>query len=530
MRQNIGSPRRRRWSGTIALAAAALVLTTPLLGSREASSPRAAVVPIHGTIDDVLRRSIERRVDKARQRGANLIIFEMKTPGGLVSSALDISSFIKRLPEQDVRTVAWVNDQAYSAGALISVAAQRIYMASTGSIGDCAPIMVTPTGLEQLGETERAKAESPILAEFEDSATKNGYDPVLLRAMVTLGAEVWWIENLDSGERRFVDGDDKRRLIDDVEQDRREWKLVEQYDSPFSDEPQPLSQPIDADNELLTLNAGKAVPFGLASGIASNVEDLTAQLGLGEMPMMFTISGWDAFVIWLNSPLVRGILFVIMLVGAYMEFQSPGLLVPGITALVALAVFLGAPYAAGLADIWTIVLLILGVILLMVEITVIPGFGIAGVAGLILIAISLIGSFVPNEPGTPPFSLPTLRGTWDAIKTGIIVLASSTIIAIVGIALLAKYLPYAPFANRLVLANPEPALPTVGPESAQDIVLPGDIGVVTGDLRPGGQARFGQHIVDVASQGEYVEAGTRVQVLRHEGMNIVVRPLPDEQA
>jgi len=509
---------------------AAALLSTPLRAVRQEPAPRAAIVPIHGTIDDVLRRSVERRVRLARQRGANLIIFEMDTPGGLVTSALDLAGFIKRLPEQGVRTVAWVNDQAYSAGALLSVAAQQIYVSSTASIGDCAPIMVTPVGgMEQLGDTERAKAESPILQEFRDSAIRNGYDPLLCRAMVTVGTEVWWIENTRTGQRRFVEGPEKQRLIDDLEPEKREWKLVEEYRHPLADRLVPLRQPIDRDDELLTLGADEAVAFGLAAGMASNVEQLSEQLGLTVQPMRLDMSTWERFVVWLNSPLVRGILFVIMLVGAYMEFQSPGLIAPGATALVALAIFLGAPYAAGLADIWTIVLLVIGVLLLLVEVFVIPGFGIAGISGLLLIGIALIGSFVPTEPGAPPFSLPTLQGTWDAIKTGVIVLSSSTIIAVVGIMLLAKYLPYTPLTRRLVLANPEPA-PTPSAPVLQPPVMPGDIGVVTGDLRPGGQARFGQHIVDVTSQGEYVEAGTRVQVLRIEGMNVVVRPLPDETA
>ena len=138
--------------------------------------------------------------------------------GGLVTSALDISKLIKKLPDEGIRTVAWVNDQAYSAGALISVAAQEILMSSTASIGDCAPIMVSPVGgMTELGETERAKAESPILQEFRDSAIRNDYDTLLCRAMVTVGVEFWWLENIESGEREFVDANKKKELIDDTD-------------------------------------------------------------------------------------------------------------------------------------------------------------------------------------------------------------------------------------------------------------------------------------------------------------------------
>jgi membrane-bound serine protease (ClpP class) len=216
--------------------------------------------------------------------------------------------------------------------------------------------------------------------------------------------------------------------------------------------------------------------------------------------------------------------------GAYIEFQSPGLIVPGVTALVALGVFLGAPYAAGLADIWTIILLIVGLALLAVEIFVLPGFGVAGILGVVLILVAFIGSFVPDEPGSPPFSWPNLNATWRAIQTGIIVLSSSVIIAVTGIALLARYLPSMPFARGLVLGDTGGTAPARMAPIPSEYLQIGDIGIVTGDLRPGGQVRFGQRIVDVQSQGEYVEAGRRVQVLEMDGFKIVVRPLPDETA
>ena len=506
-----------------------LICSAALWAQETRPAPKAVVIPIEGMINDVLRRSIERRLDEARADGVNLIIFEMDTPGGLVTSALDISKLIKKLPDEGIRTVAWVNDQAYSAGALISVAAQEILMSSAASIGDCAPIMVSPIGgMTELGETERAKAESPILQEFRDSAIRNDYDPLLCRAMVTVGVEVWWLENIESGERKFVDANKKMDLIDDADDEQRLWRVVETYVDPRTDKEVAAKTPTDEESELLTLSESEALVYGFASAIASDLEEVAAHLGLPGLLERAEASGWEVFAMWLNSPLVRGILFVIMLMGAYLEFQSPGLIVPGATALVALAIFLGAPYAAGLADIWTILLLAIGLALLAVEIFLIPGFGIAGVCGVVLIIVALLGSFVPAEPGAPPFSWPDLQGTWEALETGIIVLASSVIIAVTGMALLARYLPSMPFGRRLVLANPEDAGALAVSDPHPDVALVGDVGIVTGDLRPGGQVRFGQTVVDVHSQGEYVDAGRRVQVIAHDGPKVIVRPLPDE--
>lgn len=501
----------------------------PLVAQQTPTPTPAAVIPVKGEINDVLRRSIERRLEQARARQAKLIVFELDTPGGLVTSALDISSLIKRLPDEGIRTVAWVNDQALSAGALISVATQEILMSSAARIGDCAPIMITPVGgLEQLGEAERAKAESPILQEFRDSAARNGYDPLLCRAMVSVGVEVWWLENTETGQRKFVTPAEKARLIDEVPPDQRKWRPVETFTDPRSGREVPAKNPVDSKDELLTMSAGEAVAYGFARAIVPDLAQLAEQLGLPSSPPRLEINGWEKFAMWLNSPLVRGILFIIVLLGAYIEFQSPGLIVPGVSALVALGIFLGAPYAAGLADIWTIILLVVGLVLLAVEIFVLPGFGIAGVLGVVLILVAFVGSFVPAEPGAPPFSWPSLTATWRAIQTGIIVLSASVIIAVTGIALLARYLPGTPLGRSLILASPERPEQLAIPDAHPDVALVGDIGIVTADLRPGGKARFGQEIVDVQSQGEYVDAGRRVQVIKREGLRIVVRPLPEE--
>lgn len=518
--------RAARVGGLLALLLAA---GGPLAAEDPRPRPRGAVVPIRGMIDDIMRDSLERRLTEAQDAGATVIIFELDTPGGLVSSALDICRMIKNIPP-DIRTVAWVHPQAYSAGAMIAVACHEIWMSPSSSIGDCAPIMVVPLGgVQELGGAERAKAESPILQEFRDSAARNGYDPLLSRAMVVVGEVVWWIERTgDVTERRFVGPDEKKKLIDEVAEEEREWRVAESYDEPTSGRTIPLAQPVVRGDELLTLSQFDAVAFGFARGIVADLDDLGERLGLAQAPVRYERSGWERFAAWLNSPVVRGILLVIVLVGGYLEFQSPGLILPGATALIALAIFLAAPYAAGLANIWTLLILVVGVILLGVELFVLPGFGFVGLLGGVLIAIGILATFVPQEPALPTFSPPSLRGMWDGLLTGMKVLTASVLVSMAGIALLVRYLPRSRIGSGVVLASPAGA--TLALDDAHpEVAAVGDVGVVTGDLRPGGQARFGQEIVDVTSQGEYVEAGRRVQVIRRQGMRIEVRPLPDEQ-
>jgi membrane-bound serine protease (ClpP class) len=523
--------RRRRGLGYVCwLGAAALLITlwpAPRPALSSGNGARAAIVPIHGMISDIMRDSVQRRIELARRDGAHILIFELKTPGGMVTSALDICSLIKGLPDE-VRTVAWVNDQALSAGAMIALACDEIIMSKSSRMGDCAPIMVNPVGaLEGLAGAERAKIESPILQEFRDSAARNGYDQLLVRAMVTVDTEVWWIENLENTQREFVTPAEKARRIDDVPADQRQWRLVTHLRDAGGREI-PVEQPIDREDSLLTISQAEAYAFGLARGIASSTAELQQLLALPAPPAYFEISGWESFAGWLNSPLVRGILFVIFLVGGYIEFQHPGLILPGVTAAIALVIFLAAPYAAGLAGTWTMIVLALGILLVLVEVFLIPGHGISGLIGVALVLLAFLGTFVPPEPATPGWGPPwlTLQATWDALRMGIIVLASGMIVSVVGLMFLLRFLPQTRVARGLVALNPAGAAVVLADPFATCQV--GDVGVVTGDLRPAGQARFGQEIVEVQSQGRYVEAGRRVQVIRREGSAVIVRPIEDQ--
>ncbi|MEX0742435.1 MAG: hypothetical protein WD079_06525, partial [Phycisphaeraceae bacterium] len=155
------------------------------------------VIPVEGLISDVMLMSMQRRTEMAEEAGADLIVYEIDTYGGLVTSALEISTFIKNVRTE---TLAWVNDKAISAGAIISVAADGIVMAERSRIGDAAPIMPG----QQLEGTERAKQESPILEEFRDSALRNGYPVILTEGMVRLSPAIYQIENVDTGDVEYV--------------------------------------------------------------------------------------------------------------------------------------------------------------------------------------------------------------------------------------------------------------------------------------------------------------------------------------
>jgi len=214
--------------------------------TRPAAVGPAAVIRLSGMVDDYNRDQLRIRFDRARAAGAKTIILELDTYGGLVTSGLDISRFLKN--QTDLHVIAFVNSKAISAGAMIAMACDEIVMTPSATLGDCAPIQVGPSGVVSMGKAERAKSESPILGDFRESAERNGYSTALAEAMVQTQLSVYWIED-ESGNRRFVNEEEYKTLTAD-----KRWKAVAGAPSP-----------IDGPESLLTVHTDEAIRYGLAN-------------------------------------------------------------------------------------------------------------------------------------------------------------------------------------------------------------------------------------------------------------------------
>ena len=536
-----------------------------------------ALIPITGEITDITVETLKRRVDEAIAKGTDVIVFSMDTPGGLVTSGIAIADLIKNLP--DVKTVAWVNPNAHSAGAMIAVACNEIVMARSSRIGDSQVIMFGPAGASDVPEDIEAKATTPVLHEFRTSARLQGYDPVLSEAFVFPDREVWWMENIETGEREFVFRQEKmkrlgetgqpstRRTRQQAEARRRnadeesvdkddndtvdeaenagetgseqdnseqpavaavdpdfkpEWKLVATYyDVVVGDEVDVL-QPVVRDDQLLEMSPGEAVAFGFSKAVVRNQEELRARYGLKEL-RVFEHLWSESLAQFMTSIYVRGFLMFVIMMGLYVEFNTPGVGVPGITALGALAIMVGAPSLTGLANIWEVIFVAIGVVLIMVEAFVIPGFGVAGIAGFLFFMIGILATFAPDEPGKVlPFYIPSMTSTIDALKMGVMTMFSSLIASVFGMVVLSRVLPKTTFFNRVAPANPTPAdvMPDDHYRGAARI---GDVGTAQTPLRPSGKASFGSVLVDVMSEGDFIDARTSVEVVERQGNVVIVR-------
>jgi membrane-bound serine protease (ClpP class) len=501
---------------------------------------QAYVIPVKGEITDITRGSIERRVEQALEENIPLIVLELDTPGGALGVSLEICAMLKELRDDGLAVYAWVNRDAYSAGTIIGMATDGIYMARNATIGDSQPIMISPGGAMPIPEGIEAKAVSPLLAELRDSARRNGYPWDMVMALIRPEMVLYWVENTETGERRFIEPDERKELFglstsatrpaDETDatatgpregtESRTAWRDVESVP-----ELETVPQPIVDARSLLTMRTPEAIAYGFALGTIHDLDELRAEFNVTGAITRLEITQMERFTAWLASPMVRSVLFLLMLLGAYAEFQTPGLGVPGAVALTALVLFLGAPYLAGYTMTWEIAIIVIGVLLLAVELFVIPGFGVAGILGFILIFAGVILSFIPPEPGRLPgdwFYLPTLPETYDYLRRGLISMTVGLTGALVGMVILARYLPRIPVAGRLVSPNPTHAQVQMD-DYYEGKVAVGDVGVVEGSLRPAGKARFGENLLDVVSQGEYITNGQRVQVIERRGNRIVVR-------
>lgn len=560
-------PRRMGVVAAIALlmGAGAPVDTRPGTGKKAApigprGFNRAAIIAIDGEINDVMYKSLQRRVEQAREKDVRLIVFELDTPGGAVGSALDICELIKTLPGE-IHTVAWIKPRALSAGSMISLACKEIIVSSYAQIGDCQPIMVGAQGVQAIPDDIKAKFTAPVLAEFRDSATDRGYSKIMCLAMIRPEIEVFWVENTKTGERRFVDRVERDLLfkikateapetrtkevvtehkvrgqpvkkreteiirraggLTDHAETKSEWKAVE-TDERLGN----VRSPIVSSDELLTMTQDEAIAFGFARAEVTSRMDLETQYDISGPIERMEFNWSEQLVNWLTNPIFRGVLMALIMLGAYVEFNSPGVGLPGLVALICLVVFLGAPYLTGLANAWEIILVALGVVLIGVEVFVIPGFGIAGIAGIILMLVGLVATFVPEEPGSLPFALPQFDYTWDGVVLGIKVIASAMMASAIGAIILSRYLTKMPVVGRIVAANPRNE-DVVMPEAYPRAAFLGEVGKTVGPLRPAGKARFGDSLIDVVSQSDYIDRDEPIEVVERRGNRIVVRRVQD---
>ncbi|MCK5350501.1 MAG: serine protease, partial [Desulfobacula sp.] len=269
--------------------------------------------------------------------------------------------------------------RAISAGALIALSSNLLFMKENTIIGDCAPIIQTQEGQKMAGE----KIQTVLRAKFRALAKKNNYPVVLAESMVTIDMEVYQV--VMDGQKSFM----RKKAYDDLTEDEK--KKIS------------AKKTIVAKGELLTMDDAEAVDFGFSQKSVKDIEEALSLLGYESTDIITIEESWSESLVRFLQPFLP-ILMIIGIGAIYTEIKAPGFGIPGIIGITCLGLVFFGQYLVGLADYTELLLLLVGVLLLGVEVFVIPGFGVAGITGLLIIAAGLVLSFqgfVVPDPSLP---------------------------------------------------------------------------------------------------------------------------------
>jgi membrane-bound serine protease (ClpP class) len=490
------------------------------VGKLEKLSPpehpsRVFVIPIREEITEKTWDALQRKAKRCRQSGADMIIFDMDTWGGLLMSGLDINRFLKA-NLNDIYTVCYVRTRAISAGAMIAMACNEIVVTPVCDFGDCAPIA---GGGGTIAGVEREKLETVIRNEFRESARINGYSSALSQAMVSSNTEVWLIREKQTAQLQYVLAEEWQGRVDAPSgattvptNSAAQWKLL---------------QVVKPQGRLLTMHATEAIAYGFAAKEVTPAPDdpyqaVCAAFGAKNPPTVLEDTWSESLVEFLTSSGVTSILVLVGIVGIYIEFQTPGHIVPGVVGGLAFVVLFGSRFLIGLSDWWPIAMFIAGLLLILLELLVFTGHMVWGISGLILCLFSLGALFLPNSPGHLP-AMPSTPLDWSVFTNGLLSIGVAFVLGMIAMIAIASYLQKIPIAGRLILADaPTSDKPPAAQDSPLMRIKPGDQGVVHSMCRPVGKVRFGNDIVDAATEGEVLAPGQKVRVLRNDGNRIII--------
>jgi membrane-bound serine protease (ClpP class) len=422
-------------------------------------------VPIDGTIDLGLPPFIKRVISQAESEKAEAIIFEINTFGGRVDAATQIKDAIL---SSKITTIAFINRRAISAGALISLSCEKIYMTEGGLIG-------AATAVDMSGKKGSEKVISFMREEMASTAEKRGRNTEIARGMV-------------DEELQFT------HLV--INNDTISVKDIEGR----------------KDGKLISLTTEQAIKYNISDGKAETFSDLIIELDYSKYEVKQNIENWsESLVRFLTNPVVASLLTTFGFLGILFELQSPGWGIPGFVGLVCLILSLSASYIAQLATMSDMLLIITGFTLIMLEAFVIPGFGIVGISGLGIILYGLYLLLIPDVP----VSEEVLGGAMDGFTIGLLG-------ALVGIYLLLKVMIKTKFWEQLTAPGSQKKEDGFTNSFGWETLV-NEIGKTDTDLNPSGWVIVKKNRVFVVSEGDFIDKGESVKILSVDGNRILVR-------
>ena len=419
-------------------------------------------------------RITQEAFEEAYALGADLVILHLNTYGGEVSAADSIRT---KLLNSRIPVWVFIDDNAASAGALIAIACDSIYMKPGGKIG-------AATVVNQTGEQVPDKFQSYMRATMRATAEAQGKDTIVTGSDTLL---VW----------------------------RRDPAIAEAMV-----DPKLYVEGVSDTGQVLTFTASEAVLNGYCEGTAESLEEVIAKLGLEEYTLKtYTPSSMDKVIGFLINPLVSGVLIMIIIGGIYFELQSPGIGFALGASIVAALLYFAPLYLEGMAENWELIVFIVGIILIMVEIFAIPGFGVAGVAGIIAVITGLTLSMVDNVVFEEPEF--TGEGLGLLLKSLSLVLVS-TLLGLIGSLWATRKLLTSTTFSKLSLRSEQLTQDGFIGVDTQQQSLVGETGTAHTVLRPSGIVKIQDKLYDAKSEYGFIEKGQAVKVIRYETGQVYV--------
>lgn len=417
------------------------------------------IIEMKEEIAPPMRRKVQKGLREARENGADLIIIHMNTYGGTLDAADSIRTMILT---SSIPVWVFIDNNAASAGALISIACDSIYMRPGANIG-------AATVVDQTGGALPDKYQSYMRSMMRSTAEAKGRDPQIAQAMVDT--------------RIVVPG-------------------------------------IDDSTTVITFTTSEAIKYGFCEGESENIQEILQKYGWDDAIIITQkLSGVDKIINFLINPIVSAILIMMIIGGIYFELQTPGIGFPLAVAILGAILYFAPLYLEGLAAHWEILLFIIGLILIAIEIFAIPGFGVTGIIGIILVVTGLTLSLVGNLRDIPAGLI-----AQDILK------AFFTVVIAAFISLIISF-----YGSKRLFSHPVPFLGNLALDTTQDKELGytiadkdyssmiGRTGFALTILRPAGKIKIEEEVFDAVAINGYISMGQEVEVMRYENAQLYVK-------
>ncbi len=494
--------------------------STPFTGNW---AEQVVAIPVKGTIIGKpfsdLPELVTEALDKADRDGAMLIVLEIDSPGGEVGACDKLS---KRIFESKTPVVSLVLHKAVSGGAMVASAAREIVMTKTARMGDIQPMASSLTGSQQqMDERTAEKIEVDIRTILKVYAEHYQRPVAVMEAMVSRSSSLYQV-HFRSGETAYLSGHELEVLEQNIERGRDKRRIAD-------------TKIIKPEGKLLELSATQAVEFGIASEMVDDAAQFYAQRGIsdsqivrpdiapGELDLKKLIPklGDLGLPVWVIALL--GVFLVVGIAGLATEYHAPGSGIPLAIGIIGFVCFFATLLMHDRGSPLGIALFLIGLILLVIEIMVLPGFGVAGILGILGVLVGLLLAFTPDW-----HSEYMHRFMWQEVGSFTLILLFGLIGTILVIWLLTKFGEGIPYIGRFFMTDALPAGVNPNPETLEQpthisermriMGLKGQSGVAETTLRPAGKVRLDSgELIDVVTDGVYVDAGRRVKVIETSG-------------